>query len=140
MVAKGRTLVYEVIADLRLVVSCQPKGLPTDAEWNRWLTAVEGLQSQYKQIRLLVASDGGHPTHAQSERLRARNNTNPLTAIVSSSRSLRFLNSALTFINPRIRCFSPSELANALEHLGVAYADQERVRMAIEELQRQLLD
>ncbi len=134
----GRTLVYEVLNDARLVVSCQPSALPTDAEWNRWLMAVADLQRKHREIRLLVVSDGGHPTRTQIERLRTQNDTNPLTAIVSSSRAYRFMASALTFINPKIRCFAPSEITKAFGHLDLASSEYEPARKAIEGLRRQL--
>jgi len=136
--SKNRNLVYQVLADLRLVISCQNKSFPTDAEWDSWLTAVANLEQKTKVFRLLVTTDGGHPTKAQLERLRARNRSNPPTSIVSSSLAFRFMASALTFINPTIRAFSPSEFEKALDHISVMHGDRERAKAVAENLHWQL--
>lgn len=131
-------LVHETISGLSLVISCQGKDFPTDREWDAWLAAVERLQYQVKEVRLLALTDGGHPTKNQMERLRVKNRTNPLTALVSPSYAYRFMASALSFINPAIRCFSPADIQEAFEHIGLARDERERVLQTIERLQGQL--
>ena len=131
-------LVFESIADARLVVSCQTKFNPSDPEWDRWLMAVGNLEHQVQSVRLLVVTEGGHPTKQQLERLRAKNKKNPPTAIVSSSLALRFMGAALTFVNPKIRCFSPPQLEKAYEHLGLEPLERQQARSAVERLQRAL--
>ncbi len=79
-----------------------------------------------------------HPTKAQLERLRAKNSNDPPTAIVSSSLAFRFMASALTFINPTIRCFSPSEFEKALDHISVMRGDRARAKATVENLRQQL--
>lgn len=131
---------YEVLTDLRLVISCQNENFPTDADWDSWLTAATNLQHKVESFRLLVFSEGGHPTKAQIERLREKNRANPRTAIISPSRSYRFMASALTFINPTIRCFSPADSDKAFDHVGLARSERERAKLTIESLRRQLTD
>lgn len=131
-------LVFEVVREARLVVSSQSKFNPSDDEWARWMAATSNLENEMREIRLLVVTEGGHPTKAQLDRLRAVNKKNPPTAIVSSSRALRFFASALTFINPTIRCFSPTELDGAFEHIGLSPADRARATEAIERLEHEL--
>jgi len=136
--SKSRNLVYQVLADRRLVISCQNRSFPSDAEWDSWLAAVSNLEQKTKEFRLLVTTDGGHPTKAQLERLRAKNGSNPPTAIVSSSLAFRFMASAMTFINPKIRCFSPSEFEKALDHISITQSDREHAKEVAENLRRQL--
>jgi hypothetical protein len=131
-------LVFETVADARLVVSCQTKFNPSDPEWDRWLMAVGNLEHQVPSLRLLVMTEGGHPTKQQLERLRAANKKNPPTAIVSSSLALRFMGAALTFVNPTIRCFPPAQLEKAFEHLGLAPLERQHARATVERLQRAL--
>ena len=138
MASENRNLVYQVLADTRLVISCQNKSFPTDAEWDSWLAATTNLQYQTNEFRLLVVTEGGHPTKAQLERLRAVNRTNPPTAIVSPSLAYRFMAAALTFINPTIRCYSPAEREQAFDHIGLAHAERDRANAVIASLRRQL--
>jgi hypothetical protein len=131
-------LVYEVLADVRLVISCQNKEFPSDAEWDSWLGATMNLEHKVETFQLLVLTDGGHPTKAQIERMRAKNRSNPRTAIISPSRGYRFMGSALTFINPTIRCFSLEDSEKAFDHIGLARGDRERATRTIESLQLRL--
>jgi hypothetical protein len=134
----GADLVFETLVEARLVVSCQTKWNPSDAEWDRWLSAVRHLEHQVSALRLLVVTAGGHPTKPQIERLRAVNKKNPPTAIVSSSLALRFMGSALTFVNPTIRCFPPSSFDAAFDHLGLLPAERQQAQAAIQQLQNKL--
>lgn len=131
-------LVFEVLIEERLVVSCQTRFNPSDAEWDSWLDAVAALVQRVGTVTLLVVTEGGHPTRTQTERLRARNTSHPLTAVVSSSTGMRFFISALSFVNPTIRYFSLVELDRAFEHVGLSPPSYERVRTSIEELRRRL--
>jgi hypothetical protein len=134
----GADLVFEVLPDARLVVSCQTRFNPSDSEWELWLMATGNLAHQVGYFRLLVLTEGGHPTKTQLERVRAENKTNPPTAIVSPSLSLRFLGAALTFVNPTIRCFAPAQLEKAFDHLGLALSERHPAHSAIDRLQRRL--
>jgi hypothetical protein len=133
-----RNLVFEVIKDVRLVVSCQNVGFLTDTEWANWLLAVMNLEREVSSVRLLVVSEGGHPTKAQIDRVRAVNRTNPPMSIVSPSRGYRFMAAALTFLNPAIRCYSPHERDKAYDHLGIAANDRDRIELTIDRLNRKL--
>jgi hypothetical protein len=131
-------LVCDVMVEASLVVSCQTKWNPSDVEWDQWLAASSGLLKQTGELRLLVVTDGGHPTKAQLDRLKAVNKENPQTAIVSSSSSLRFLASALTFVNPTIRCFSPAQLGSAFDHIRLPAQYRHRASVLVGELQGRL--
>lgn len=134
----GVDLVFETVVEARLVVSCQTKFNPSDAEWDRWLSAVRHVEHRVHSLRLLVVTAGGHPTKPQVERMRAANKKNPPTAIVSDSLALRFLGSALTFVNPTIRCFAPANLDAAFEHLGLLPSERQQAHAAMQHLQSEL--
>jgi len=132
--------VFEVLAEARLIVSCQTRFNPSDLEWDRWMTAASVLARQVGDFRLLVVTDGGHPTRAQLERLKQlKDQKEPATAIVSSSVALRFMGAALTFVNSTIRCFAPAQLDQAFEHIRLAPADRSLARASIERLRREML-
>jgi hypothetical protein len=133
-------LVVDVVPEARLVVSCQTKFNPSDAEWNSWLTAASNLErADTTPIRLLVVTAGGHPTKDQLDRLKAVNRTNPRTSIVSNSIALRFLGAGLTFVNPTIRCFTPDQLERAFDHIELTPSDRKAARRCIERLQQQIV-
>lgn len=128
-----------MLAEARLIVSCQTRFNPSDEEWDRWMTAASVLARQVGDFRLLVVTDGGHPTRAQLERLkRLKDRKEPPTAIVSSSVALRFMGAALTFVNSTIRCFAPAQLEDAFEHIALVPADRRLASASIERLRREL--
>lgn len=132
-------LSYEVLPSLRLVISCQNREFPTDGEWDNWLAAATQLRQQSNDFRLLVMTEGGHPSRTQLERLRQTNGgCNPLTSIVSPSLGYRFMAAALTFINPKIRCFALDEVDKAFQHVGMTPVDRTRVRLVVDKLSQQL--
>jgi hypothetical protein len=102
------------------------------------MLGVGNLEHQVQSLRLLVMTEGGHPTKQQLERLRAVNKKNPPTSIVSSSMALRFMGAALSFVNPTIRCFAPAQLEKAFDHLGLLPLERQQARQAVERLQREL--
>lgn len=139
MESSGNTqLIFEVVRPARLVVSGQKESQPSDEEWDRWLGAVQRLDEEAAPIRLLVVTEGGRPTKAQLDRLRAANKSNPLTAIVSPSLALRCFGAALGFINPTIRCFAPTKLEKALEHLRLAPDEQPLAIASVRRVERLL--
>ena len=139
-------LVFEALSSLRLLVSYQTTYSPSDPEWDAWIDAAQALHAAYalpangNAIRLLVASEGGHPNGSQIERLRARKRSNPLTSIVSPSVTLRFVASAMTFLNPAIRCFTPTQLDRAYAHLGLTPVDGRFADAALSRLRAQAAD
>ena len=145
MDAGGRNLVFEVLTEARLIVSCQTGGVPTDREWDNWLTSTANLMYRFNTCRLLVISERGHPTGAQVERLRqtgkrlrASGHGYPPTAIISPSSALRLFVNALMLINPSIRCYSPEDRERAFGHLGLLRSECDGAVLVIDRLRRQL--
>ncbi len=144
----SRSLTFEVLQDLALVVSYQPAANPSDVEWDRYISAADALVETTGEIRLLAVTEGGHPTRSQVQRFNAEKGESeanggygarpPRVAIVSSSAALRFVASVMSFANPRIRCFSPAELDAAYRYLGLEPDSQARVAAAVERLRAQI--
>jgi hypothetical protein len=131
-------LLFDIIDEASLVISCQTKFNPTDAEWDRWLTAVWAIEQEAGEVRLLVFTEGGHPTKPQLDRLLSLKRTDPPTAIVSPSSGLRFLASAMTFVNPTIQCFSPNDLVKAYDHIRLVQVHHQAAAAALERLRDQV--
>lgn len=132
-------LVFEIVREARLLVSGQKKTYPSDEEWDRWLAAARQLEAEVPgRMRILVVTEGGHPTKAQLDRLLQANTSNPPTAIVSPSLALRCFGSALGFINPAIRCYPPTKLERALEHLGLVPSEYNLAIASVRRIERLL--
>ncbi len=131
-------LAFRVMPEVRLIISRQNRNTPTDEEWEKWFRAAEALHSDSREFRLLVYTEGGRPTRSQLDRIRLANRTDPLTAIVSPSFSMRAFGSALTFINPTISCFAPRQMAGACAHLGLDPGFADRANAVLVALQRQM--
>lgn len=131
-------LVFETIEPLRLVVCCQTKLPPHDKEWKAWLAATDALRDAHGNFRLLVYTDGGHPTASQKDTLRIRPPIAPLTAVVSSQAAVRFAMSVFSFINRNIRCFSPTQRQAAYAHLKLELRHHKTVDQVLNRLLRQI--
>jgi hypothetical protein len=129
-------LVFEVVSEIRTLVSYQSALNPTDSEWDAWLaSAAEGALLG----RALAVTEGGHPSRAQQGRLAAfLNGRRALTAVVSNAPTLRFVVSVLTFTNPDIKAFSLAQMPAALRHLGLAPSEAPLALAAVERLRERM--
>lgn len=141
-------LVFETLEGLRLLVSYQNAQPPTDVEWDAWLAATDALWEKGSQFRMLVVSEGGHPSKAQiarvettkrqQERIGGKERSEPVTAILSSSVAMRFVVSGVTLFNPRIRCYPLAARNAAYMHLSLSAAEASAAEAAIERLRMRL--
>jgi hypothetical protein len=117
---------------------------PTDREWEAWIAASETLWEKAPEFRLLVVSEGGHPSRRQLARLESvkgrleraggKKRSEPITAILSASVAMRFIVSAVALFNPKVRCFPTAALAEAHAHLGLTRAEGKNADAAVERL------
>jgi hypothetical protein len=138
--APAPNLAFEILPDLRLIVSWQTAANPTDVEWDEYCRAIWRARAG-RPLRGYIVTEGGHPNIAQQRRLRA--GLGPVSdpvAIVSSSSALRFVAAASRFFNPTVRCFSPDQGERAFAHLGLAPHEGVLVARVIERLRRRVLD
>lgn len=131
-------LVFEAIESQRLVVSCQTAENPSDRAWDAWLAVVLKMWDESSDLRLLVLTEGGHPTVPQIERMIATRRCQPRTAILSGDARTRFVVSTLTFFNRRIHVFPPARLDLAYEHLDIDAGAHRIIQPTIERLTRLL--
>lgn len=133
-------LVLEPHHSIGLLVACQSSEAPSDVEWDELIAAAIQMRRSRGQFRLLVHTDGGHPNRFQVERLKRSGavDCHPSTAVISPHGIVRFVISAMTFMNPRIKSFTPDELSAAYQHLELAAADTPAVEHTVERLKRSL--
>ncbi len=132
------SLVFETLWDLRLLVSYQGPADPTDAEWSNWIVAADALWKKAPEFRLLVVTEGGHPTRQQLDRLRSAKRSEPLTVIISSSTLLYFVASIVALFNPHVDCFSPAHRDRAYSRIGLAPEERPAVDATISRLRQKL--
>ncbi|HEX5656127.1 MAG TPA: hypothetical protein VFX59_02985 [Polyangiales bacterium] len=114
-------------------------------EWEELVAQLEsfGMASgaDPKRARMLVVTDGGAPDARQRSQLgRLWGGKSIQTAVMVPGMSnplKRGLMTALTWFNPRMAFFVPTQLADALQHVGLAEA-QGKLWSSLLVLQRQL--
>jgi len=113
-------LAFEVHDEMSLIVLKHGSGAPSEEEWKRYLDAWGPVAHRLEQIRILVLTDGGRPLRDQQTQLNTiLGGRSVRTAVVSSSMAVRFVISVFALMNPGIRGFASSHLAEALEYLGL---------------------
>lgn len=139
------SLAFEVVPEARLVVLCHTGVIPTDREWDDWLTVMANEVLRADGCRFLVMSERGHPTNAQIERLRltakrvkASGRSEPPIAIISPSSAMRIFVNVLMVINPRIRCYAPADHERAFDHIKLTRGERATALAVVERLYRRL--
>lgn len=115
--------------------------VPQD-EWNAALAHYARLSERdADRARMLVITDGGGPDAKQRSQLKAIWDGRAVTTsvIVPGMNNLvkRGLMTALTWVNPRMAFFVPSQLRPALRHLGLE-SEQPALWLLLRALQQQL--
>jgi serine/threonine protein kinase len=123
--ARDKTMAYEIDGELAILVhSEQP---PSDAEWGRYVVAIESGLRHAASPRCLVITDGDVvPTPTQRavlNKLVERHNRPVPVAVMTHSRTARSIVTIMSWFNSAIRAFNMEELTEALEYLGLD-ADQ----------------
>jgi hypothetical protein len=133
-------LVFEFVPRVHTLISCQNRSNPSEVEWDAWIAhARESFQKTPRPHRVLVMTEGGHPSKAQQDRLvAALGGRRALTSVVSNASTLRFVVSALTLANPDIKSFAPSQMHSAMSHLGIDDTEVSVVESAFKRLRQQL--
>ncbi len=109
---------------------------PSTREWND-VIATYRAHPNVGVVRVLVYSDGGSPNAAQRADLTsAITNRSLLTSVVTSSVLARAAGTAIAWLLPGLRIFSPSDLDKALEHIGAGSTDRRLLRDAVDQLRR----
>jgi hypothetical protein len=130
-------MTYKVIDRLFLVVF----GLvePSDDEWRTYLKVVEshGINS----TRQLVITEGGVPSYGQRKHLNDRlAGRNVPIAVVSGSRSLVAVVTAMSWFNRKIKAFPPSGFREAIAYLEIPASRTELIEREIAKLKCELDD
>src|SRR5262245_53236996 len=126
--------------ELTLIIVLHNTQTPADSEWAEFMALAREAERRDGGIanaRVLAITDGGAP-HAKQrdENNRFLAGRKGIAAAVSDSAFVRGVVTALSWINPAVKAFSPAAFPAALEHLGVAKRHLQDVWYAVNELQK----
>jgi hypothetical protein len=132
-------LAFEAMPDLHLMITCQDVNNPTEAEWDAYLLGLKSLMALQHPFRILVVTEGGHPSRKQQQAgIATTEAVRMKIAIVSPAPGLRFVVAMIALINPDTKCFLPSQRSAAFSHIKLAPGDVSRVLAIIARLQQTL--
>jgi hypothetical protein len=135
--SSSRSLEFEFLPRLNLLVSYQLETSFSDAEWDAYLAAL--VRSGPDLVPCLVVTEGSYPTRAQQARLMALvKGRTRCVSVVSQSSGVRFVVSIFALVNRGVKSYSPRDLDGALSHVGVVPTEFAGVHAVVDRL-RQLL-
>ncbi len=115
------------------------KDNPTEEEWNEYIKFTEQHMKQIQSTMILT--EGGGPNATQRGLLNDLIEGNKLKqkiSVVTLSRMVRGIVTALSWFNPNIKAFSTIQVPSALEYLEVPKADHDAVVREIRLLREKL--
>jgi serine/threonine protein kinase len=121
-----------------LVVSVLSPETPTDDDWNAYMQLCQSKLAR-ERVGVLVVTAGGDLTASQRRAIRELLGDGPVpTAIVTDAPKVHRTVTALSWLNPAIRCFGGAGLDEALKYLGVDGPMAERVLLEVRAMQHEL--
>lgn len=133
------TIAYSLLSKQSLFLVMHTKDNPTDEEWALYLEFTKKNLSNLK--RNLIITEGGGPSTMQrgllNDLLEAQN-YKPKISIVTLSRLVRGIVTALSWFNPNVKAFSTIQIPAALDYLEVPKEDHEVVMREIRVLRQKL--
>ena len=116
---------------------------PSAASWNEFMAflAEHGRKKDLRRFRVLVVTDGGGPDNTMRGQLQeffATTRQSPKIAVVTTSVISRGIVAAVSWFNPNVKAFPPSDFARALAHLEVASSSTLRLLREFADMQQEL--
>lgn len=103
---------------LGVVLCVQNAHAPTDDEWAQYMALVR--QTKIEHLRIIAFTDGGAPNVRQrGELIDHLAGKTPPIAVVSTNPLVKGVATAISWFNPRIKVFAPSDVSKAFAHLSV---------------------
>jgi hypothetical protein len=133
------TLLYSLSP--RLVILVHGPVAPSNADWEAYLDALAALKSKTDTIEdagLLVVTDGANPSASQREAMNTRFPIKIRVAVVTASVVARGAVTIVSWFNPLIRAFTPTEFGDALRYLGVDPARYVEIRGRVADMRLEL--
>jgi hypothetical protein len=111
---------------------------PLPHEWNHMIEVYKSHPLP-DLLRCLVFTEGGSPTAAQRADLTtALPNKKMPVSVVTQSVLARAAGTAIAWLVPHLRIFSPNDFEKALDHISATGIDRKVVRDTVDQLRREL--
>jgi hypothetical protein len=121
----------------RLLILVMGSRDPSTEEWKVYLEKLvqHGIPNSYH----LVITEGGSPNSAQRHSLNEIANGDPRPcAVISKKMTVLGVTTALSWFNPNIKSFSPSQFKEALTYLGVPHEHSMILETKIDHLRKRI--
>lgn len=127
----NKTVAMRAIGDL-LVLAHTDKN-PSNDEWQAFLSEIRRITPQ--RVRVLVRTEGAAPDSLQRQQFNDLLAGTPVPlAVLSDSRIVQGVGTALRWFNPMMRVLPSRDLAGALAHVKVSSSEHDAVLKALREL------
>jgi hypothetical protein len=128
--ATMRSTVIELPNKLLLSLTAHGPSAPSQPDWDRYLeqcaAIIQRAGNDMTRIRALAITDGGAPNAKQRDAVQKALDNKPVRMVVmTESRFARGVVTALGWINPHIKPFSPYDVAAAFAFLGIDSASKD---------------
>lgn len=111
---------------------------PLSVEWNNVIDVYRSYPGG-EALNVLVYTDGGSPTAAQRADLTsAMAHRKMQVSVVTQSVLARAAGTAIAWLVPGLRIFSPTDIEKALDHIGAAGVDRRILKDTVDQLRRDL--
>jgi hypothetical protein len=111
---------------------------PLPAEWAEFVE-VHRTHPNPDQLRCLVYTEGGSPNAAQrSDLTAALPHKKMKVSVVTTSVLARAAGTAIAWLVPNLRMFSPADFEKALDHISASGIDRKLLRDAVDQMRREL--
>jgi hypothetical protein len=121
-----------------VVVFVHGSRAPTDSEWDVVLDYYRQAPDA-SRLRALVYTEGGAPDAKQRARLVEFSHATARIAVLTASALARAAGIAISWFNPQLRLFKPSEVERALDHLEATTGERVELRRTLAELQGEIV-
>jgi hypothetical protein len=137
--AQHKNIAFAVHPEHGLVILLHGRNNPSEAEWKPYIRLLDSALLRGDMTRVLVITDGGHPTGSQQTAMNATLRSRVAhVAVISPSAVARFVTSILVMTHPGIRCFSPQQRHQAYVHLGLSPTVAPQIDTLVAQIRRDL--
>ena len=139
--SSSRTIAFSFV-EPRTVVLVHARENPTDEEWRAYVDALRNWVDRVgERLVSLVVTEGGGPNTVQRTDLNdtlLKAHGSFATAVITDSRVVRGMVTAMSWFNSGIRAFAPKQLGDAVGYLELDDREHQAALAAVDHLRAQL--
>jgi hypothetical protein len=134
-----KTMAHTMLHKLHLLLCVHNASEPDLAEWESYIADFRRLD--VTQARQLVFTEGGGPNTKQRDQINQHvQGRAHRVAVVTNNGLVRSICTALSWFNPNVKAFTPSNIATAFNHINISPEEARTVMAAVRTLRGRLGD